>query len=220
MSYLDRTADPNRRTAAIVGVIAVHALIGYGLVTGLAARFRPPVHRTIDGYSVPLPTPTPPPPPPTPQPSATATPQGPIALPQPFPTDAPTFPPPNPIPFPDPIPTAVPSAQPPLPPAHPAAVKPRPAVPKNDPKTWVTTDDYPSRDLREGNEGTARFRVTVGTNGRVVACEIVRSSGHRGLDEATCRAVKARARFVPAKDGNDEAVAGEYSNNVLWRIPR
>jgi protein TonB len=82
------------------------------------------------------------------------------------------------------------------------------------------TDDYPARDLDEGHEGTTVFRVIVGADGRVSGCEIVRSSGYRGLDQATCRAVTKRARFRPATDGNGQAVAGSYSNSVRWQIPR
>jgi protein TonB len=113
---------------------------------------------------------------------------------------------------PTPLPTAIPT--------YALALRAKPPVPKNDPKTWVTTDDYPARDLREENEGTAVFRVAVGSSGRVTGCEIVRSSGHPGLDGATCKAVTARARFAPATDENGDAVSGSYSNSVRWQIPR
>ncbi|MGZ3173092.1 MAG: energy transducer TonB [Croceibacterium sp.] len=84
----------------------------------------------------------------------------------------------------------------------------------------MTSDDYPARDLREENEGTAIFRVVVGTNGRVTACETVRSSGHAGLDAATCKAVTSRARFEPAMDENGDKAVGTYTNSVRWQIPR
>lgn len=218
MAYLDRTPDPQRRATAITGVVAIHALIAYLLVTGLVYHYHPHLEDRTGGYPIPLPTPTPPPTP-TPQPSATS-------APNPFPTPRPPFPFPTPLPTPDPFPTPspFPTAGPsPLPtgtPTHTAAFKPKPPVPKNDPRKWVTTDDYPSRDLREGNEGTSAFRVVVGANGRVTACEIVRSSGHPGLDAATCKAVSARARFEPATDENGEKVVGAYGNSVRWQIPR
>jgi protein TonB len=102
----------------------------------------------------------------------------------------------------------------------PPTFAPRAAAPRNEPARWVVTDDYPSRDLREGNEGVAVFRAVVGSNGRVSACEIVRTSGHAGLDAATCKAVTARARFEPATDENGEKVVGTYGNSVRWQIPR
>jgi protein TonB len=219
MSYVDRTADPNGRTTAIIGVIAIHSVIAYLLVTGLTYVRLPTFVHNPTGFPVPTPTPTPPPPPPTPQPSPTTT-SDPIPGPQtPFPFPTPT-PVPDPFPTPNPLPTSVPSPIPTGTGTHTVAFKPRPATPKNDPTKWVTTDDYPARDLREGNEGTSVFRVTVGTNGRVSACEIVTSSGHPGLDAATCKAVTARARFNPATDEHGDAVVGTYSNRVRWQIPR
>lgn len=220
MAYLERTADPRRRTTAITGVIAIHLLIGYVLITGLAQRFVPIFDPPLVGRPIPLPTPTPPPPP-TPQPSASPNPvptvtPGPIPFP---PTPGPTAGP-DPYPTPGPIPTSGPDTGPTGTPTHTAAFKPRPPLPKNDPRKWVNTDDYPSRDLREGNEGVTVFRVVVGTNGRVSACEIVRSSGHPGLDAATCKAVTARARFEPATGETGDKVVGTYGNSVRWQIPR
>jgi protein TonB len=94
------------------------------------------------------------------------------------------------------------------------------AAPRNDPSDWVTTDDYPSRDLREGNQGTTKFRVIVGSNGRVQSCEITRSSGFESLDRTTCDKVSRRARFDPATDETGAKIVGSYTSSVVWRIPR
>jgi protein TonB len=93
------------------------------------------------------------------------------------------------------------------------------ATPRNDPSNWVTTEDYPARDLREGNQGTTRFRVVVGSNGRVQACDFIQSSGFASLDKAACDNVKRRARFDAATDGNGAKVVGTYTSSVVWRIP-
>jgi len=105
----------------------------------------------------------------------------------------------------------VPQPPPPLPPAG--------ARPMGRSGDWVTTNDYPARDLREGNQGITGFRLTIGTDGRVQACTVTRSSGFRGLDDATCRNLTRRARFKPATDGNGTPVVGEYANNIRWVIP-
>jgi len=223
MSYLDRTSDPRRRTTAITGVIVVHALLGYVLLTGLAAKFTPSRVPHIIGDFYPDP---PPPPSPTPQPRQSEKPLdhtektvapipkndltnsdntaeashdeiGTIDLPPLPPTPHPTYTPPRTL-----------------------GLIPKLAAPRNDPGRWALTDDYPARDLREGNEGTTSFRVVIGTNGKVNACEIVRSSGHPGLDAAACKAVSARARFAPATDENGATVVGTYANTVRWQIPR
>ena len=221
MAYLDRTADPRRRTTAITGVIAIHALIAYGLVTGLVGTFTPHGEPALVGTNFPLT----PPPPPSPEPEQT---RKPISQP-----DKPTVPDlaidltkqadrVEVTPETDRVDvTPTPSATyTPYDPPKTPGFKPKPATPRSAPARWVTTDDYPSRDLREGNEGVTGFRAVVGTNGRIGACEIVRSSGHPGLDAATCRAVIARARFEPATDETGAKVVGTYGNSVRWQIPR
>lgn len=94
-----------------------------------------------------------------------------------------------------------------------------PAVPLGNPGTWVTTDDYPSMSLRLEEEGTARFRVHIGRDGRVKRCEITESSGSSLLDEQTCAALTFRARFAPARDAQGNPAIGSYSNTVRWEIP-
>ena len=94
------------------------------------------------------------------------------------------------------------------------------ATPRGNPGSWATTDDYPSRALREEREGVTRFSVTVDARGRVSNCQVTGSSGHPDLDEAACRAITRRARFEPATDGNGDPTTGSYSNSVRWQIPR
>ncbi len=92
-------------------------------------------------------------------------------------------------------------------------------VPANDTSRWVTNADYPTRDLRLGHEGTTKFRVVVGTDGKIRSCEAVTSSGHQGLDNATCAKIERRARFKPAIDGNGDKIVGTYTSSVRWQIP-
>ncbi len=95
-----------------------------------------------------------------------------------------------------------------------------PAKPKNNPGSWATTNDYPTRALSQEREGTTTFRVTVGADGKVADCSVTGSSGHGDLDAATCSNVKRRARFEPAKDASGNPTTGSYSNRVTWRIPK
>jgi periplasmic protein TonB len=98
--------------------------------------------------------------------------------------------------------------------------KARPAKPKNNPGSWATTNDYPSRALSQEREGTTTFRVTVGADGKVTDCSVTGSSGHGDLDAATCSNVKRRARFDPALSNDGSPTTGSYSNRVTWRIPK
>jgi periplasmic protein TonB len=109
---------------------------------------------------------------------------------------------------------------PPPPPPPPAKDMSKKAVPQGSPSRWATTDDYPSRDLREENEGVARFSVQIGTNGRVTGCSITGSSGHPGLDAATCKFVTSRAKFTPALDKEGNPTTGSFSSSVRWVIPK
>ena len=111
--------------------------------------------------------------------------------------------------------------EPPAPPPPPpkALFEPVSAVPSNSPARWVTTRDYPSRDLREGNEGVSRFVLSINASGKVTGCRISGSSGHDALDARTCDKVQQRAQFKPAKDATGAAVAGSYSGSVQWSIP-
>ncbi|MFZ1743700.1 MAG: TonB family protein, partial [Pontixanthobacter sp.] len=66
----------------------------------------------------------------------------------------------------------------------------------------------------------ATFKVSVGTNGKVQNCQIVASTGHSALDEATCDLVTKRARFEPARDSSGNKTTGDYSTSVKWQLPR
>lgn len=84
-----------------------------------------------------------------------------------------------------------------------------PPIPLKDPETWVTVQDYPTCNTAPF-EGTTRYRLTVGVNGRALQCHIVDSSGFKVLDEATCRNAMRRARFTPSTDARGMAVNGFF----------
>src|SRR3546814_3854253 len=86
------------------------------------------------------------------------------------------------------LPTAPPAPPPPPQPKREAVG----AKPRSNPGSWATNADYPSSALRNEEEGTTGFRVTVGTNGRVTDCSVTSSSGSSTLDEATCRLITRR----------------------------
>ncbi|MFT4026555.1 MAG: energy transducer TonB, partial [Novosphingobium sp.] len=113
------------------------------------------------------------------------------------------------------IPLPPPPAAPPPPRFTPTA-----AVPKGRTGDWANANDYPSRSLREGKEGTTRFRVTVGPDGRITGCSVTGSSGSPELDEATCSLVTRRGRFTPAKDGEGQPTTGTWASAVRWQIPK
>lgn len=94
-----------------------------------------------------------------------------------------------------------------------------PASPRGNPGNWANSNDYPSRALREEQEGVTRFRLIVGADGRASHCEIRQSSGSRALDQATCTVIKRRARFNVALDDRGNPIEGNWSSSVRWQIP-
>jgi len=208
MAYADQTTSGNRVVAFIV-VAALHVLLGYGLVTGLAFEAAKKVAQRVTTIDIEEPEePEVEPPPPPPEQKQVAPP--PVAPPPPI-SIAPA--PPQIVTSPVILPPP-PSAPPPPPPP------PKPPVPRGNPGSWAGPDDYPSRALREEREGTTRFTVTVDTSGRVSNCQVTRSSGHADLDEATCSNISRRARFKPAVDSHGNEVVSTWSSAVRWQMPR
>ena len=108
---------------------------------------------------------------------------------------------------------------PPDPVAENAAVAQPKPVPVRNPGSWIGTNEYPARALREEREGTTAFRLEVDASGGVTSCTITGSSGHGDLDRAACSALKRNAQFTPARDVTGKAIRGMWSNRVRWQIP-
>lgn len=84
---------------------------------------------------------------------------------------------------------------------------------------WISADDYPAPAIRAAEEGRVAFELEVDASGVVTSCTIVTSSGSALLDVHTCDLMQLRARFVPARDAQGDAVRGSYGSSVTWRIP-
>jgi hypothetical protein len=93
------------------------------------------------------------------------------------------------------------------------------AVPKNNPGTWVTPDDYPSVLIRSDVEGLVRFRLLVNDQGLPAACHIVGSTRSEAFDDVVCSALMQRAKFDPAIGTNGRPAASFYTNSVRFMIP-
>ncbi|OYX90714.1 MAG: hypothetical protein B7Y74_16115 [Novosphingobium sp. 35-62-5] len=120
------------------------------------------------------------------------------------------------------LPSGLPSGLPTdlgTPPAPKPLFTTRSAAPKSAPGSWVSDRDYPTAAIREEREGTTRFRLSVGMDGKVTGCEITASSGSPDLDAATCAKVTARARFIPALGSDGMPMSGSYASAVRWVLP-
>ena len=216
MAYADQQMSGNRITALIV-VAIIHIVLGYALVTGLAYEGAAKLIKKVTAIDIKEEVKKDEPPPP---PKKVDAPPPPVAPPvrinvsttPPQITTVQTPPPPAPIVL-APAPSA-PVAPPP------PRIQPKGPSPKGNPGNWANSNDYPSRALREEQEGVTRFRVSVGSDGRVASCDITGSSGSSELDSATCSLITRRGRFTPANDGEGQPVSGSWSSSVRWQIPK
>jgi protein TonB len=218
MSYVDQGQMSAGRIWSIVIVAVLHVLLGYAFVTGLAYKFVKGVQEDLKTFDVEEPPPPEEEPPPpkeaeAPPPPVTAPP---VAVRLNTPPPPITAPPPPPA-----IPQFIPT--PPAPPAPPPpAPAPRqtvePARARANLSSYVSNDDYPPSALRAEEEGTTGFRLTVGPDGRVQNCVVTSSSGSSALDNATCRIMRSRARFTPARDNTGSNTTDTVSARITWRI--
>ena len=217
MAYADHSQSSSR-TISIVIVALIHVVLGYAFVTGLGVQYIKKAAEQLNVIDVkeepPPPEQEPPPPPPD----------------QPVPPPPVYIPPPKvALPAPAPVIVATPVLPPPLPPA-PTAPPPPPPPPapkinksadaKGNPASWITSDDYPARALREGAEGTTAITWDINGDGRVENCRVTASSGNSDLDDAACKAITRRGRYKPALDQSGNPIRSSSSRRVVWRIPQ
>lgn len=214
----------NQKLGAGAAVLLIEAGIGLALVAGLTATMVVKEDAILRTTDVPLPKDPPPPPPPREarkDPSVIDRPDVLIKLPPINPPDLPeltdnrgnegaddlgdvSFPLPDTTPSPPEVPQ----------------FKPKSAKPQGKWSSWVTTNDYPASDLRAENQGRTGYRLSIDARGSVTDCTITFSSGHPGLDRATCETVKRRAKFEPATDQTGARTSGSFSGAVTWTIPK
>ena len=105
----------------------------------------------------------------------------------------------------------------------PESVDPAPAQPPHPMRsltTLITKNDYPIPRIANGMEGVTTVSLRIGSHGRVDGCTVTNTSGSEALDRVTCRVLRTRARFRPARDGVGKAVAAEVSHSHHWVAPR
>jgi len=94
-----------------------------------------------------------------------------------------------------------------------------PAKPADEPVRWVRVSDYPEDALRKGQSGVSTLLWTIGTDGTVIDCKVIASSGVDSLDRAGCRAITERARYSPALDKTGKPMISHGMRRVMWIGP-
>ncbi|RST31671.1 energy transducer TonB [Sphingomonas ginkgonis] len=86
---------------------------------------------------------------------------------------------------------------------------------------WINArSDFPVEAVRANAQGTVYFDFTILPTGRVTACQVVRSSGYRILDDQTCRLAQDRFRFRPATDAGGRAISQRVHGRQAWELGR
>jgi len=222
MSYAQRKEISGNRTVAIIIVALIHALLGYAIVTGLAYNVIKQAAedlKTFDVEEEPPPPPEEPPPPPEDMPDLPPPPTQPPPIvrtniaPPPIQVQEAIAPP---IPRPPVITPPAPPRPPPPPP--PAAKVTKAQSARGNLQNLFSGSDYPQDALNNDEQGTVTVSLSIGTDGRVSGCNVTSSSGSRSLDNATCRVLRSRARFTPARLSNGQPTTDTYTQRIVWRL--
>jgi protein TonB len=215
MSYAThKELSGNPVLAWIFTAIVVGGLM-YAIVTGLAYNVIKKAAQDLKTFDVEEQPPPPeePPPPPKDMPKV---PPPPVTPPPLVRMEAPT-PPIVTVTAPPPvIPPVAPAPPPPPPP--PRKVQSAQSA-KGDLRTLFSADDYPAAASAAEAQGTAQATLTIGPDGRVVGCNLVRSTGNGALDSATCNILRRRAKFTPARDSNGQPTTDTVTTPpIVWRL--
>jgi periplasmic protein TonB len=219
MSYAQRKEISGNRTLAIIFVVIIQFGLGYAIVTGLAynvIKHAAENLKVIDVEEQP-PPPEEPPPPPKDMPKVPPPPVTPPPL-----VRVNTAPPPIQVVEAPPPPVYVPPVAPAPPPPPPPPRKVQSASPaRGDVRSSFSNDDYPAAAIAAEAQGTAQARLTIGPDGRVVGCDLIRSTGNNALDSTTCNILRRRVKFTPAKDSNGNPTTDTYTTPpISWVLPK
>lgn len=230
MEYGEQQRNPGKHAAGIAGVLGLHVLMGWALVSGLAQRMVEVIKAPIETKLIEEVKPPPPPPPDNLPPPPKFVPPPPSFIPPPEvvvnapPAPAPTIttttvaPPPAPVRV-APPPVAAPPAPPP-PPPPPPRVAAKPAI-GNVAACAPKSDDYPPAAVRAEATGTTRIRFTVDALGKLAGSEIVKSAGssreHRLLDRKALEKL-SECTFRPGNDETGKAVGGTFEVEYVWKL--
>jgi len=223
------------RAWAIAGVVAVHSLLAYALLSGLAMRVSERASDSLKLVDIVLPLPPPPPPPPledASKPKGEPSPPNLKAVPTPVVAPTPRIPTPSPV-----VAAPVPSTG-----GAPSAGASNIAGPGTGAggigsgpggggsggggtraqrvRGQLNNSDYPFGARLAGIEGTVAVRFTIRPDGRVSDCQILKSSASAELDGTTCRLIERRFRYRPARDAQGRAITEVATTYFTWGISR
>ena len=226
MDYAQQHRQPGKHVVGIGIVLALHLVLGWALVNGLAQRLVEVIKSPLETKIIEEVKPPPPPPPENLPPPPKFAPPPPSFVPPPEvnvnppPMAAPSItttqvaPPPTPVTV-----VAAPTAPVVAPPERPR-VAARPAI-ANAGACAPKPEDYPAAAVRAEATGTTKIRFSIGADGRVAGSEIARSAGasreHKMLDRLALSKL-SDCQFKPGTDENGRPVGASFDVEYVWKL--
>lgn len=101
----------------------------------------------------------------------------------------------------------------------PAELFNRSVKPRGNLAAVLSNEDYPLDAMRNSEQGTVSFVLTLDERGRVADCIIEYSSGSASLDAQTCRLMWLRAKLEPGRDKAGRPVTSAMHARIRWVLP-
>lgn len=226
VDFAQQQRNPGRHLIGFGIVVALHVLLGWALVTGLAQRMIEVIKAPIETKIIEETKPPEPPPPENLPPPPKFAPPPPSFVPPP---EVNVNPPPTPAPTITttqvaPPPTAFQVTPPPAPVTAPAAPPaPRPPArtePRIDFQNACARPEYNTQARRAEAQGSTTILFTMDTTGQISEATVEKSSGpsreHKMLDRLALEAVRACKGTPGTLDGKPEKLTSRIT--YVWRI--
>ena len=223
MDFAEQQRNPGKHAVGFAVVLALHLVLGWALVNGLAQRLVEVIKSPLETKIIEEVKPPPPPPPENlppppkfapPPPSFVPPPEVNVNAPQnPAPTITTTTVAPPPAPF---VPTPAPAPAPPAPVVVAAAVRTEPKLDFN----VCDKPEYSAAARRAEAQGAVTVVYTMETNGTITNATVEKSAGpsreHKMLDRLTLDAVTACKGRPGTLDGKPEKLTSRVT--YVWKI--
>lgn len=93
----------------------------------------------------------------------------------------------------------------------------RPAVPAEDPQTWVSEADFPVDQRQRRRSGFNTVRLLLDEAGKPTGCQVQRA-GADSFNSAACRILMEKGRFQPALDAAGQPMPSYYVVNFRFQL--
>jgi protein TonB len=97
-----------------------------------------------------------------------------------------------------------------------------PVPPRTEPRRVddKVGDFYPAAARRAGAEGATTVRVLIAAPSNVLGCTVIRSSGNKDLDDASCSLVRQRPDIVSKRGRTAGFAAGvrQVDQQIQWKL--